>query len=72
YFAGKLIQDSALQGKQIGGAQVSLKHAGFIVNKDGATASEYIALIHHVQETVDEKFGVKLEREVKIIGEDDK
>ncbi|MFD1172254.1 UDP-N-acetylmuramate dehydrogenase [Oceanobacillus picturae] len=70
YFAGKLIQDSALQGKQIGGAQVSLKHAGFIVNKDGATASEYIALIHHVQKTVDEKFGVKLEREVKIIGED--
>lgn len=70
YFAGKLIQDSDLQGKQIGGAQVSLKHAGFIVNKDGASASEYIALIQHVQKTVNEKFGVKLEREVKIIGED--
>ncbi|HLQ70295.1 MAG TPA: UDP-N-acetylmuramate dehydrogenase, partial [Bacillota bacterium] len=71
YFAGKLIQDSDLQGKQIGGAQVSLKHAGFIVNINGATATEYIDLIHFVQDTVMEKFGVRLEREVKIIGEDD-
>jgi len=70
YFAGKLIQDSDLQGKQIGGAQVSLKHAGFIVNKENATAEEYIELIHFVQRTVKEKFGVTLEREVKIIGED--
>jgi len=70
YFAGKLIQDSELQGSQIGGAQVSLKHAGFIVNKNKATATEYIDLIHHVQATVEGKFGVKLEREVKIIGED--
>lgn len=71
YFAGKLIQDSDLQGKQIGGAQVSLKHAGFIVNKDHASAQQYIDLIHFVQRTVKEKFDVKLEREVKIIGEDD-
>jgi UDP-N-acetylmuramate dehydrogenase len=70
YFAGKLIQDSGLQGTQIGGAQVSLKHAGFIVNKDNATAEEYISLIHHVQKTVKEKFDVALEREVRIIGED--
>ncbi len=70
YFAGKLIQDSGLQGKQIGGAQVSLKHAGFIINKDGATANEYIALIQYVQKVVKEKFGVELEREVRIIGED--
>ncbi|PAV30596.1 UDP-N-acetylenolpyruvoylglucosamine reductase [Virgibacillus profundi] len=70
YFAGKLIQDSDLQGKQIGGAQVSLKHAGFIVNKDRASAKEYIDLIHFVQDTVKDKFGVNLEREVKIIGED--
>ena len=70
YFAGKLIQDSQLQGKQIGGAQVSLKHAGFIVNIAGASATEYINLIHFVQDTVMEKFGVRLEREVKIIGED--
>ena len=70
YFAGKLIQDSGLQGAQIGGAQVSLKHAGFIVNKDNATADEYIRLIRHVQATVKGKFGVSLEREVRIIGED--
>ncbi|MFB4168046.1 UDP-N-acetylmuramate dehydrogenase [Virgibacillus sp. JSM 102003] len=70
YFAGKLIQDSGLQGKEIGGAQVSLKHAGFIVNKNGASAEEYIGLIHFVQDTVKDKFGVNLEREVKIIGED--
>lgn len=70
YFAGKLIQDSGLQGYTIGGAQVSLKHAGFIVNINDATATEYIALIEHVQKTVKEKFGVELEREVRIIGED--
>src|SRR5690625_5127475 len=70
YFAGKLIQDSGLQGKQIGGAQVSQKHAGFIVNKDHCTAQEYIDLIHFVQKTVWEKYGVILEREVRIIGED--
>ncbi len=70
YFAGKLIQDSGLQGKQIGGAQVSLKHAGFIVNKEKASADEYISLIEHVQDTVYANFEVRLEREVKIIGED--
>ena len=70
YFAGKLIQDSGLQGKRIGGAEVSLKHAGFIVNIDEATATEYISLIRHVQATVKEKFEVDLETEVKIIGED--
>lgn len=70
YFAGKLIQDSKLQGSSIGGAEVSLKHAGFIINKSNATASEYIALIEHVQDVVKEKQGVELEREVRIIGED--
>ncbi|MFD1336925.1 UDP-N-acetylmuramate dehydrogenase [Oceanobacillus iheyensis] len=70
YFAGKLIQDSELQGTQIGGAEVSKKHAGFIVNKNNASATEYINLIRHVQKTVSEKFGVQLEREVRIIGED--
>lgn len=70
YFAGKLIQDSGLQGKQIGGAQVSLKHAGFIINKDNATAAEYIGLIEHVQKEVKKQFDVTLEREVRIIGED--
>lgn len=70
YFAGKLIQDCGLQGKRIGGAEVSLKHAGFIVNIDEATATEYISLIRHVQATVKEKFEIELEPEVKIIGED--
>ncbi len=71
YFAGKLIQDSELQGKGVGGAEVSTKHAGFIVNKDNATASDYIAVIEMVQQTVKAKFGVKLEREVRILGEDE-
>jgi UDP-N-acetylmuramate dehydrogenase len=70
YFAGKLIQDSELQGTNFGGAEVSTKHAGFIVNKDNATAKDYISLIEHVQKTVKEKFDVELEREVRIIGED--
>jgi len=70
HFAGKLIQDSGLQGAQIGGVQVSTKHAGFMVNIDHGTASDYIALIQHVQATVKEKFDVQLETEVKIIGED--
>lgn len=68
-FAGKLIQDSELQGYQVGGVQVSTKHAGFMVNVDNGTASDYIALIEHVQKTVHDRFGVMLETEVKIIGE---
>lgn len=70
YFAGKLIQDSNLQGKGVGGAEASTKHAGFIVNKNNATATEYIQVIEMVQRTVKEKFGVELEREVRILGED--
>ncbi|QSO51669.1 UDP-N-acetylmuramate dehydrogenase [Alicyclobacillus curvatus] len=69
YYAGKLIQDAGLQGLRIGGAEVSRKHAGFIVNVDNATASEYIAVIEAVQAAVKQKFGVALEREVKIIGD---
>jgi len=71
YYAGKLIQDSGLQGARVGGAEVYLKHAGFIINRNGATAKDYIELIHHVQKTVKENFGVTLEREVRIIGEDE-
>ena len=70
HFAGKLIQDSGLQGFRVGGVEVSTKHAGFMVNVAGGTASDYINLIKHVQKTVKEKFGVELETEVKIIGED--
>lgn len=70
YFAGKLIQDSGLQGKGVGGAEVSTKHAGFIINKGNATATDYIQTIEMVQRVVKEKFGVELELEVKIVGED--
>ncbi|MFK2826217.1 UDP-N-acetylmuramate dehydrogenase [Bacillus sp. B190/17] len=69
YFAGKLIQDSGLQGKGVGGAEVSTKHAGFIINKNNATAADYIATIDMVRKKVKETFGVDLELEVKIIGE---
>ena len=69
-FAGKLIQDSGLQGKKIGGVQVSTKHAGFMVNVDGGTASDYVQLIRYVQEQVKAQFNVTLETEVKIIGEE--
>ncbi|KRL56601.1 UDP-N-acetylmuramate dehydrogenase [Furfurilactobacillus rossiae] len=69
YFAGKLITDSELRGYTSGGAQVSTKHAGFIVNVGEATATDYLAVIHHVQETVFAKFGVHLETEVRIIGD---
>ncbi|WP_076460975.1 UDP-N-acetylmuramate dehydrogenase [Limosilactobacillus caccae] len=71
YFAGKLIHDAGLQGYTSGGAQVSTKHAGFIVNIDHGTAADYVNVIHHVQKTVKEKFGVDLETEVRIIGRQD-
>lgn len=67
YFAGSLIQDSGLAGYSIGGAQVSEKHCGFLVNKGGATATDVIELKNFVQKTVKEKFGVDLEPEVRII-----
>lgn len=70
YFTGKLIQDAGLQGLVWGGAQISTKHAGFIVNTNGATATDYIELIHHIQEVIWEKNQVRLETEVRIIGED--
>jgi len=70
YFAGKLIEDSGLRGYQIGGAQVSSKHCGFIVNTGNATARDIINLIKHVQATVKMKFGVEMQTEVKIVGED--
>lgn len=69
-FAGKLIQDSGLQGTRIGGAEVSMKHAGFIVNVNHATAKDYIDLIQFIQNTVKQKFDVDLETEVIIMGED--
>jgi UDP-N-acetylmuramate dehydrogenase len=69
YFAGKLIDDSGLRGYSVGGAQVSEKHCGFVVNKGGATAKDVITLMKNVNDIVKERFGVGLEPEVRIIGE---
>ena len=69
YFAGKLIQDAGLRGFQVGGAQVSEKHCGFVINRDHATSADICNLMNQVSEIVFEKFGVRLEAEVKKIGE---
>lgn len=69
YFAGKLIQDAGLKGFQVGGAQVSEKHAGFVINKNHATASDIYELMRQVSEKVEEESGVRLEPEVKRLGE---
>lgn len=69
YFAGKLIQDAGLRGFQVGGAQVSEKHCGFVINKDNATAADIAELMKQVSEIVQGKFGVELEPEVKRLGE---
>ncbi len=68
-FAGKLIMDAGLRGFRIGGAQVSEKHCGFVVNRGGATAEDVRAVIRSVQEKVEEQFGVHLEEEVIYLGE---
>ena len=70
YFAGKLIEDCDLKGTYIGGAQVSEKHSGFIINKKNASAKDILDLIQLVQKQVEEKFGVQLYTEVKIWGEE--
>jgi UDP-N-acetylmuramate dehydrogenase len=69
HYTGQLIQEAGLQGLKWGGAQISEKHAGFIVNIDHATATDYEELIAHIIKTVKEKFDVTLETEVRIIGE---
>ena len=69
YFAGKLIQDAGLSGCRIGDAAVSEKHCGFLINCGEATSSDIYRLIRHVIRTVDEKFRVKLEPEVRMLGE---
>ena len=68
YFAGKLIQDSGMQGHSVGSAQVSTKHAGFVVNTGSASAADVLQVIRDVQDAVKEKFGVELETEVKMWG----
>lgn len=69
YFAGKLIQDAGLRGFRVGGAQVSEKHCGFVINKDQATAADVMNLMNQVSDKVYEAFGVRLEPEVKRLGE---
>lgn len=72
YFAGKLIQDAGLKGYTMGGAAVSEKHSGFVINKNNATATDILNLINHIQEEVKKQFNVELHPEVRIIGEDKK
>ncbi len=69
YITAKLIDEAGLKGYQIGGAQVSEKHAGFVINKDNATAKDIQELIEFIKKTVYEKCGEKIELEVEIIGE---
>lgn len=69
YFAGKLIMDSGLAGYQVGGAQVSEKHCGFVINAGGATARDVRTLMDNVRDIVYKKYGVTLEPEVKFLGE---
>ncbi|WP_249322520.1 UDP-N-acetylmuramate dehydrogenase [Wansuia hejianensis] len=70
YYAGKLIMDSGLRGLRYGGAQVSEKHCGFVVNVDNATCKDVLSLISVIQKTVRDNYDVDLEPEIKIIGED--
>ena len=70
HYVGPMIIKAGLQGKRIGGAEVSMKHAGFIVNVGGATATDYLDLIHLIQKTIKEKFDVELHTEVRIIGKE--
>ena len=72
YFAGKLIMDAGLRGYQVGGAQVSEKHCGFVINKGNATAADVCRLRADVQAKVQEQFGVTLEPEVKFLGDFDR
>ena len=67
YFAGKLIEDAGLKGFTVGGAQVSEKHAGFVINKGGATCADVLNLMEAVSDKVYAQFGVRLEPEVKIL-----
>lgn len=69
YYAGKLIMDAGLRGFQIGGAAVSAKHCGFIINKEQATASDIYNLMKEVEQRVQQQFGVTLEPEVKMVGD---
>lgn len=70
YFAGTLIEQAGLKGISVGGAQVSTKHAGFIINAGGATAQDVLSLINKVQDSVYKQFGISLHPEVRVLGEE--
>jgi UDP-N-acetylmuramate dehydrogenase len=70
YYAGKLVQDAGFKGHSVGGAQVSEKHSGFVINKGGATAADILNLIGAIQSAVKDQFGVDLKTEVIVIGND--
>ena len=69
YFAGKLIEDAGLRGFQVGGAQVSEKHCGFVINRENASSKEILELMKQISACVEERFGVALEPEVRRLGE---
>lgn len=66
YFAGALIEECGLKGKSVGGAQVSVKHAGFVINKGGASCQDVLDLCKHCSDTVFKEKGVKLEMEIRV------
>lgn len=70
YFAGKLVEDAGLKGCSLGGAMVSEKHAGFVINYDNASATDILNLMEHIKSEVYMRFGVELEPEVKIVGKE--
>ena len=64
HFVGQMVEESGLKGYRIGGAEVSEKHAGFIVNRGGATSADVLALVEHIRDTVRKNYGVELECEI--------
>ncbi len=71
YFTAKLIDECGLKGYSVGGAQVSEKHAGFVINRGGATARDVLALTEHIKNVIKERHGIEIEREIRFIGEAD-
>ena len=69
FITAKLIDEAGLKGYKIGGAEVSTKHGGFIINKEGATAKDVLTLVEYIQKTVYHKFQKEIELEIEIIGE---
>lgn len=70
YFAGALIEEAGLKGCMVGGAQVSEKHAGFVINRDNATTADVLSLMRHVRETINMKNGIIMDAEIKLLNKD--